>query len=104
MKLDQRPIPEAALTDKDSIEMARIWIAQQGLHCSIKVGVFSGTQTSESRAWGIVLADIARHVSNAMSDDAGIDPSTTVSEIVNSFNSEINKPSSITTGQFSRKH
>jgi len=35
MKLGQRPVPEAALRDKDAVEMLRVWIAEGGLHCSL---------------------------------------------------------------------
>ena len=37
IRLNQRPIPEAALRDEDAVEMLRVWIAERGLHCSMKV-------------------------------------------------------------------
>ena len=40
IKLNQRPVPEAALRDNDAVEMLRVWIAEGRLHCSIKVGMY----------------------------------------------------------------
>jgi hypothetical protein len=37
--MNDRPIPSAALKDENSVEMLRVWIAEQKLHCSIKVGM-----------------------------------------------------------------
>src|SRR5262245_33211441 len=67
IKLNQRPIPEAALRDKDAVEMLRVWIAEGGLRCSIKVGMYRETMdVAEEKAWGTILADVARHVANAL--------------------------------------
>jgi hypothetical protein len=34
--MNERPIPVAALRDKSSVEMLRVWIAERKLHCSIE--------------------------------------------------------------------
>ena len=82
--MDALGIPPAALRDTDSLELARVWIAQQGLHCSLKVGLYAGDGVSrEMTAWGIILADLAGHVAEAL---------------VESFNDEVAAPSSGRTG------
>lgn len=35
-------IPPAAQRDDDSWELLRAWVAEEGLHCSLKVGVMKG--------------------------------------------------------------
>jgi hypothetical protein len=43
--------------------MLRVWIAERKLHCSMKVGMYRETmKIPEEKAWGVILADVARHV------------------------------------------
>jgi len=53
-------IPPAAQRDKASFEVLRVWIAEQGQHVSIRSGAWD-----DPFAWGIVLADLARHIALA---------------------------------------
>ena len=53
-------IPPAASRDKASFEVLRVWIAEQGQHVSIRSGAWE-----DPFAWGIVLADLARHIALA---------------------------------------
>jgi hypothetical protein len=104
MNLNQRPIPEAALRDKDAVEMLRVWIAEGKLHCSIKVGMYLETmKIPEETAWGTILADVARHVANALQDGYGVDKETAFQKIRESFESETEAPSSPATGAFIKK-
>ncbi len=74
----------------NAVEMARIWIAQNNLHCVLNVGHWSGTSgVDERHAWGIVLADIARHASFALEDSMGNDPRENLKMILESFRAEI---------------
>ena len=62
-----QPPPPAALRDPQSMEMARIWIAEQGQHCSLQVGMYAtdGVE-SEIAAWGMILADLTHHIASAL--------------------------------------
>ena len=60
-------IPLAAQTDADSWELLRAWVADHGLHCSVRVGVYEAEGIPEEHAWGTILADAARHVADALS-------------------------------------
>lgn len=51
-------------------------------------------------AGGIVLADIARHVSNALEEVTGLDRRESLRMVVESFNAEIRRPSSEHKGQW----
>ena len=52
--------PPAASRDKASFELLRVWVAEQGQHVSLRSGAWE-----DPFAWGIVLADLARHIVNA---------------------------------------
>lgn len=56
---DQLRIPDAAKKDPRSLELLRIWIADQDQHVSLRVGVWE-----DPFAWGLVLADLAGHIAN----------------------------------------
>src|SRR6266481_394763 len=53
-------LPPAAQRDKTAFEVLRVWIAEQGQHVSIRSGAWE-----DPFAWGIVLADLARHIAHA---------------------------------------
>jgi hypothetical protein len=103
--MKQLPIPEAALTDTDAVEMLRVWIADQGLHCSLKVGLYKETtKIPEERAWGTILADAARHLAQALEAQYGTDANQTLRGIRDHFNAEVADPTSETKGGFVRRH
>jgi hypothetical protein len=94
-------VPPAALRDKQSIEMMRVWIAEKGLHCSLNIGIYSSSpSTSEERAWGIILADATRHVSDALAKSNGSSIQDSLSLIRENFLRELDKPTSKTSGDF----
>src|SRR3546814_13999948 len=65
-------IPPPATRDLNSIEMIRTWIAEQGLHCTINVGLYRDNgEHDEATAWGIILADVVRHLANAVEERYG---------------------------------
>ena len=96
------PVPPQAARDPQAQEMIRAWIADKGLHCSLQVGFWQDQNLNEAWAWGILLADVVRHVSNALEDSYGIDPRETVEAIKVSFLIEIQKPTSGHRGRFSK--
>lgn len=105
IKLNQRPIPEAAVRDADAVEMLRVWIAERGLHCSIKVGMYRETMNiPEEKAWGTILADVARHVSKALESGYSTNAAESLQKIRDSFMKELGGPTSEVKGDFVRKH
>ena len=81
---DQLIIPSPAKTDPSSFELLRVWVANKGQHVSIRVGVWK-----DPAAWGIVLADLARHIANAYESDAGLSQAETLSRIKTGFEAEL---------------
>jgi len=99
--MNERPIPEAARRDSDAVEMLRVWIAEEGLHCSLKVGMYAeSTNIPEERAWGTILADAARHVASALESAYGGTASESVAKIRESFLKELDDPTSDAGGHF----
>lgn len=97
--MNERPVPEAAQRDNNSVEMLRVWIAEKGLHCSIKVGMYQESGLArEEKAWGIVLADAARHLSMALEKFYDANAEDALQAVKTSFLRELDKPTSKLTG------
>jgi hypothetical protein len=101
--MNERPIPPAAVQDENSVEMLRVWIAQQKLHCSLKVGMYRDMNMDEMAAWGTILADAARHISMSASSAFGEDQNDSLSRIRERFNSELAAPTSDVEGEFVKR-
>ena len=99
--MNERPIPEAALRDPDSVEMLRVWVAEGQLHCSLKVGMYrDGMGIDEAVAWGTILADAARHIAKALQDSGNLNETESLAKLVAKFNDEVSGPSSELKGGF----
>ena len=93
-------IPPAAQRDEQAVQMLSAWIAERGLHCTINVGMWTASGTNEPNAWGTLLADVARHIGNALHEKTGANPEATVNSIVRSFIEELGDPTSDASGTF----
>jgi hypothetical protein len=97
--MDARAIPPAALRDANAVELARVWIAEQGLHCALKFGLYAHDGVDrETSAWGIILADLAGHVADALSAEGMGARAALFEAIVERFYEEVSAPSSERTG------
>jgi Domain of unknown function (DUF5076) len=97
-------IPPAAQRDDDSIQMLSAWIAEQGLHCSINVGMWQDNGRNEAPAWGILLADTVRHIARALEEQYGKNSTDTIAAILKSLNDELVDPTSKMQGEFHHGH
>jgi hypothetical protein len=97
-------IPPAAQRDENAIQMLSAWIAENGLHCTMNVGVWSADGHDEPASWGILLADVIRHVANAIESKHGAEAASSVERIVESLLAEIDNPSSEVKGDFQPGH
>jgi uncharacterized protein DUF5076 len=81
-------IPPAAQRDKASFEVMRVWVAEQGQHVSIQSGAWE-----DPFAWGIVLADLARHIALAHQlQNKDTDPEAFLERLLEGFHAEIDNP------------
>ena|SRR5918911_61936 len=93
----QIPVPPGVAGDDEAREMLRAWIAHQGLHCSLNLGVWGD---DEATGWGVLLSDVARHVARAMHEQNGTDADDVLNHIRDIFNAELDEPTSEGSGGF----
>lgn len=80
------PIPNAVQRDANAIEILRVWIADGGQSVSLKPDAWD-----DPAAWGLMIADIARHVANAHAQK-GKNKQDVLRKICTLFNKEMNNP------------
>jgi hypothetical protein len=96
------PVPIQAQRDARAINMASVWIAEKGLHCSLNIGIYEDNPNiGETKAWGILLADIARHVSSGVAESRGqVEVAALLEQLRDAFLDELSSPTSNVTGTF----
>lgn len=103
--MNERPIPEAALLDENSVEMMRVWIANKKLHTSLKVGMYrETTKVPEEKAWGRILADAARHIADALEAGYGSNREESLEMIRKAINEQLEAPVTTVKGDFVQRH
>ena len=97
-------VPPAAQQDEDSVQMLSTWIAQKGLHSTLNIGFFSANGRDEAGSWGILIADLVRHIGNAWQEEQGVPAEATVASIRQALEAELDYPTSRVTGSFHPGH
>jgi hypothetical protein len=90
---DYLDIPDAVRSDPDSFELLRVWIAHGGQHVTLRTGGWD-----DPAAWGIMLADVARHVANAYHQEKGLDRAASLERIKAGLYVEFESPTDEPTG------
>lgn len=88
-------IPPIAEKDSSGVEILRAWVADGGFHVSLKPEVWN-----DAGAWGIALADIVRHLSDAYHGRQGSDKKETTEHILALLHAELDSPTDEPTGCF----
>ena len=83
---DELPIPSAASDDAGSAEVLRAWVANQGLHVSLRPAF------DDPGMWGVLLVDVARHVARMCADEKMCSEADALKEIRRVFDSEWERP------------
>ena len=94
--LDPPPTIEG---DPNATEMLRLWIAHHKLNVAINIGSYQESGHDEAQAWGVILADFAKHVSRALHQRYGHDPDETIEKIRELFLAELTEPTSAIEGE-----
>ena len=97
-------IPPAPQRADDAVQMLSGWIAENGLHCTLNVGMWHAQGRNEPKAWGVLLADVVRHLANAIETEHGVDSDDVIADIVESFNEELDSPTSEVCGELRPGH
>lgn len=86
-------IPAAARQDAASLEVLRVWIANQEQHVSLRTAIWE-----DPGVWGILLADLARHVVNAYEQEQSINSTDALARIRTFFDAELDSPTDLPRG------
>lgn len=86
--MNSLPIPDEVQRATKAVEMARIWVADGN-----QVVVLSPHTWSDPAAWGLMLADLARHVAAAYGRN-GHDVAATLNRVREAFDAEWKHPTS----------
>ena len=87
-------VPAEAAGDPKAAEIARIWIVDGDQHVSLRVGGWAGPE-----GWGIILADLARHVANAFEQVDSMKYAGALTTIENAFLVEMMAPTTESSGE-----
>ena len=87
--------PPAVARDKAAFELLRVWVAEQGQLVSLRSGAWE-----DPFAWGIVLADLARHIvqAEALARKA-TDKEAFLARMLEGFQAEIESPTDEAEGE-----
>jgi hypothetical protein len=92
-------VPPEVHDDPEAAEVVRAWIAHGDLHCTLKPTIWD-----DPGNWGILLADLARHVARAFQQHAGKPPDESLARIRAAFAAEMDEPTSAPEGGFDEEH
>lgn len=97
-------VPPAAQRDDNAIQMLSAWIAENGLHCTLNIGMWEAEGRDEARAWGVLLADVVRHIASALRAERGTASDMIADSVVEALLEELGSPTSAAEGGFSPGH
>jgi hypothetical protein len=81
---NQLVIPPAAANDPKAFELVRAWVAQGELHVSLQMGGWD-----DPSAWGVVLADLVRHVARFYEEQKQLQPEQTIVRVRDAMDGEL---------------
>src|SRR5262249_27313124 len=81
---NQLVIPQAAANDPKAFELVRAWVAQGDLHVSMQMGGWD-----DPTAWGVVLADLVRHVARFYAEQKALNPEQTIARVRDAMDAEL---------------
>ncbi len=85
---DALPIPAAASRDPRSLEVLRVWIANGEQHVALAFGMWE-----DAAAWGLLLADLARHIAEAHAQqDTDVDAEDFLERLRSGMEAELDGP------------
>lgn len=79
-------VPPGAMEDPKAFELVRAWVARGELHVSLQMGGWD-----DPTAWGVVLADLVRHVARFYAEQKKLDPIQTMLRVRATLESELDE-------------
>lgn len=87
---NQLEIPREAASDPKAFELVRAWVAEGDLHVSLQMGGWD-----DPTAWGVVLADLVRHVARFYAEQKRLDPEKTMARVRDAMDAELDQEDEI---------
>lgn len=90
--MTQLTINPKAFDDPEAKEAIRVCLAAGGPYVSLDLGWIRNEPTGpleKDESWGYLLADLANHIANALSQDTGYPKEYLIEQIRQKFNREI---------------
>src|SRR5262249_61165018 len=84
--MDELPVPPEAEIAKEAQELFRGWIVNRRLECVLWPGAFEDPST-----WGVLLADAAHHIADALAKEQGADRDGVLRDIADAFNQQMHE-------------
>jgi hypothetical protein len=94
------PRPESTSGDSNATEMVRVWLAHNSLQVAMRLGMWSEAGIDEREAWGYLLADIIRNVSQGLAVQCNWDMTETSNRILAALFRHMQNDRPSTQGQF----
>jgi hypothetical protein len=95
MAIRQLPVPPEAADADAGLEVLRGWVINNCLVCSLLPGAFE-----DPAVWGVLLADAAHRIANALAESRGADAAAVRAAISRAFNVEMRTPTDEHTGGY----
>lgn len=89
------PTPREVALDDAAFEIAREWIGKKKMTGALSLGRYLESGRSDEPAiWGVILADLARHVARGLRAGYSLDEQATLAAMSKTFEKELRAPSS----------
>jgi len=85
--MTELPIPQNVRSDKNAIEILRVWVSNNAQQVSLSTDTWD-----DPAAWGIMLVDLARHIANAYEQTEKRNKIDTLARIKEGFDAEWYSP------------
>lgn len=92
-KFNELVVPSGVKSDPEAKELVRVWAAHDQQFVSISADAWE-----DPAAWGIMLADLARHISNYYCSERGMDKDEVLMRIKALIDAELQIPTSEVSG------
>ncbi|MBI1914699.1 MAG: DUF5076 domain-containing protein [Planctomycetes bacterium] len=93
--MDELPVPPEAEIAKDASELFRGWIVNRRLECVLWPAAFEDHAT-----WGVLLADAAHHIADALAEEQGADREQILRDIAGAFTQQMHESTRGHRGKF----
>ena len=92
MMIEELPVPTSAEDDHEGFEVLRVFYSNHGHHVSPNLERYRNKGFSQAKGWGIILADVARHVSSEIAYQSDEDAYGVEVDLMEAFLKEFENP------------